>query len=286
MEAVEERQRKGLGSTNKGTRYLGPEEGMEGRMDTVDLGAGDLERELMGRLTALAEENRSLSKPLEATQRLVEHRETVDELIGQALRDAVGLAELQVELQELKVRRESLRQIVDQDAEVLKKELKQMGSCLQDALGLLSRVEDLGRELETKLSSLADRLDHVELVHREDEQVPESRADLEDLSGVEGGEVAQAESAEEESPVGERRQETRDSLAATLEQEGEDVPKPRAETESTPAGEGSEEGLVDPIPVSPSVVGPEGETDTSMQQTPSDKVQTEGMSAWWFTRRR
>ncbi len=58
---------------------------MRDKMSGGEMKAGDSAAELIERLRALADENENLRAALEAAQRLIEHRRSLDEVIGQAL---------------------------------------------------------------------------------------------------------------------------------------------------------------------------------------------------------
>lgn len=242
----------------------------------------DSEQELIEHLTALAEENKNLRSTLEAAQRLIEHRRTLDEVIAQALKDALGLGreleepgagaaerereKLQEELQEIKAQREAIRQIVEQDAEALERQLEQMVSCLRGAFDPLSDAKDLGRELEAYLSLLVQRLEQMGLVHRQESEVPQSSVESQGAVEDERKEEGQAESAaEEKSELAGMGAEAGTPLQVTLEQEGEDVPESPAETEGGWEKEGGEEGRADSPEGRSWVVGMGEDSDGSIQ---------------------
>jgi hypothetical protein len=131
----------------------------------------------MERLATLAEENNGLRGTLEAAECLVRHRQTLDEVIGQALEGALGVVggveaaeeekeKAEQELEELKAQREELREVVKQDGQVVAVHLEQMVCSLEGAMDLLSNAWDLGREFEAHVLSLVERLDGMVLAPR------------------------------------------------------------------------------------------------------------------------
>jgi len=231
---------------------------------TVDRKAGDLERELMGRLRALTEENRRLSPALEAAQKLVDHRRTTDELIEQGLRDAVRLGELQEDIQDLEGKREALRQIVDQNVAALRQQFEETLLAMHGALELLSGAQDFARAMESRLSALLEELKEVEFISGDGDDGSQFDVQRQALPNVESIEEAQAESADHESPF--RR----------LGQDGPAFPQVRLEDTGEVPQEGPwDKGAAEPGPASPQGPGATGETDISKEQTPGDKVRTE-----------
>lgn len=133
----------------------------------------EADSELLKRLTDLASDNKSLRTALEAAQRLIEHRHSLDEVIEHALKDALALRK---EAEEAKDRglegegesqrqaviasqTEALTQIVEQDVKALAGRLERLSSSLQLALSLLQEVQELGAQLEGRLVSVVERLE-------------------------------------------------------------------------------------------------------------------------------
>lgn len=220
---------------------------MRDEMSMGGVKAGDSEAELTERLRALADENKNLRAALEAAQRLIEHRRSLDEVMAQALRDALGLGmepeepgdeamerareKLKEEIEELTAQREALGQSIEQDARALEEQLKRLDSSLKTASSLLREAQDIGRQLQMHLSSLAERLEQLEVVWQGVERVAVSTALPEAAPEEEGGEEVLAKLAEERPETEAVREEAAVSLppTPTLEEEAE-LLEPRTTT--------------------------------------------------------
>jgi chromosome segregation ATPase len=121
-------------------------------------------------------------------------------VLRDTLQDTLQLAavesereKLQQEIQELNAQRETVKHIIEGDTKALRGQLEEMVSSLRGAWDRLSDAKELGREVEEHLSSLAERLEEMELGHRRAEEALEASGKWEDASGEEESEEARIE---------------------------------------------------------------------------------------------
>jgi hypothetical protein len=162
---------------------------MEEGRDTQGGGAEGRDEVLVTRLRMLADGEEGLDQALEAAQGLVENRQSLDELVGNALEGVLGVvqgveaareekarleqgveavreekARLEEEIEELRVQKEALIQVIRENSRGLGERVGQIVSPFQAATDLMSDGRDRAREFEAHLSMLMERLEGMEVV--------------------------------------------------------------------------------------------------------------------------